>query len=150
MSVEDIIKQMFVGLLLATLLLVLLALQGCKAKQIVVPEYHSVYVNKHDTLTKHDSIYQKEFVDRYIKGDTVYLTRTKVDYRYRTLFRTRWRDSLRVDSITKIREVPARLTRWQKVKQDIGGWAMAALSGAILAVVVWLIYRGKKLIYCFC
>ena len=59
MSVEDIIKQMFVGLLLATLLLVLLALQGCKAKQIVVPEYHSVYVNKHDTLTKHDSIYQR-------------------------------------------------------------------------------------------
>lgn len=146
MSVEDVIKQMFVGLLLATLLLVLSTLQGCKTKQIVVPEYHSVIVSHHDTLTRHDSIYQREFVDRYIKGDTVYLTRTKVDYRYRTLFRTRWRDSLRVDSITKIKEVPAKLTRWQKVKQDIGGWAMAALSGAILAVVVWLIYRGKKII----
>lgn len=149
MSVEDIIKQMFVGLLLATLLLVLLTLQGCKAKQIVVPEYHSVIVNHHDTLTRHDSIYQREFVDRYIKGDTVYLTRTKIDYRYRTLFRTRWRDSLRVDSVTKIREVPARLTRWQKVKQDIGGWAMATLSGAIIAAVVWLIYRGKKIIRFF-
>ena len=103
-------------------------------------------MNHHDTLTRHDSIYQREFVDRYIKGDTIYLTRTKVDYRYRTLFRTRWRDSLRVDSITKIKEVPAKLTRWQKVKQDIGGWAMAALSGAILAAVVWLIYRGKKII----
>ena len=146
MGREDVIKQLFVGLLLATLLLVLLTLQGCKTKQIVVPEYHSVIVNRHDTLTRHDSIYQREFVDRYIKGDTVYLTRTKVDYRYRTLFRTRWRDSLRVDSITKIKEVPAKLTRWQKVKQDIGGWAMAALSGAILAVVVWLIYRGKKII----
>ena len=146
MSVEDVIKQMFVGLLLATLLLVLSTLQGCKTKQIVVPEYHSVIVSHHDTLTRHDSIYQREFVDRYIKGDTIYLTRTKVDYRYRTLFRTRWRDSLRVDSITKIKEVPARLTRWQKVKQDIGGWAMAALSGAVLAAIVWLIYRGKKII----
>ena len=147
MRYEDFIKQFLLGLFLATAFLMLMLLQGCKAKQIVVPEYHSVYVNKHDTLTKHDSIYQKEFVDRYIKGDTVYLTRTKVDYRYRTLFRTRWRNSLRVDSITKIKEVPAKLTRWQKVKQDIGGWAMAALSGAILAAIVWLICRGKKTIH---
>lgn len=146
MRYEDFIKQFLLGLFLATAFLMLMLLQGCKAKQIAVPEYHSVIVNHHDTLTRHDSIYQNEFVDRYIKGDTVYLTRTKVDYRYRTLFRTRWRDSLRVDSITKIKEVPAKLTRWQKVKQDIGGWAMAALSGAILAVVVWLIYRGKKII----
>lgn len=146
MSREDAFKLMFAGLLLATLLLVLSTLQGCKTKQIVVPEYHSVIVSHHDTLTRHDSIYQREFVDRYIKGDTIYLTRTKVDYRYRTLFRTRWCDSLRVDSVTKIREVPAKLTRWQKVKQDIGGWAMAALSGAILAAIVWLIYRGKKII----
>lgn len=146
MRYEDFIKQFLLGLFLATAFLMLMLLQGCKAKQIVVPEYHSVIVNLHDTLTRHDSIYQREFVDRYIQGDTVYLTRTKVDYRYRTLFRTRWRDSLRVDSITKIKEVPAKLTRWQKVKQDIGGWAMAALSGAILAVVVWLIYRGKKII----
>ena len=146
MRYEDFIKQFLLGLFLATAFLMLMLLQGCKAKQIVVPEYHSVIVNHHDTLTRHDSIYQREFVDRYIKGDTVFLTRTKVDYRYRTLFRTRWRDSLRVDSITKIKEVPAKLTRWQKVKQDIGGWAMAALSGAILAVVVWLVYRGKKII----
>ncbi|MFC2455593.1 MAG: hypothetical protein ACFNUM_06990 [Segatella salivae] len=146
MRYEDFIKQFLLGLFLATAFLMLMLLQGCKAKQIVVPEYHSVIVNHHDTLTRHDSIYQREFVDRYIKGDTVFLTRTKVDYRYRTLFRTRWRDSLRVDSITKIKEVPAKLTRWQKVKQDIGGWAMAALSGAILAVVVWLVYRGKKIV----
>ena len=150
MRYEDFIKQFLLGLLLATAFLMLMLLQGCKTKQIVVPEYHCVIVNHHDTLTRHDSIYQREFVDRYIKGDTIYLTRTKVDYRYRTLFRTRWRDSLRVDSITKIKEVPAKLTRWQKVKQDIGGWAMAALSGAVLAAVAWLIYRGKKLIYCFC
>ena len=146
MRYEDFIKQFLLGLFLATAFLMLMLLQGCKAKQIVVPEYHSVIVNHHDTLTRHDSIYQREFVDRYIKGDTIYLTRTKVDYRYRTLFRTRWRDSLRVDSITKIKEVPARLTRWQKVKQDIGGWAMAALSGAILAAIVWLVCRGKKII----
>ena len=145
MRYEDFIKQFLLGLFLATAFLMLMLLQGCKAKQIVVPEYHSVIVNHHDTLTRHDSIYQREFVDRYIKGDTVYLTRTKVDYRYRTLFRTRWRDSLRVDSITRIKEVPAKLTRWQKVKQDIGGWAVAALSGAILAVVVWLVYRGKNM-----
>lgn len=147
MQYEDFIKQFLLGLFLAMAFLMLILLQGCKAKQIVVPEYHSVIVNHHDTLTRHDSIYQREFVDRYIKGDTVYLTRTKVDYRYRTLFRTRWRDSLRVDSITKIKEVPAKLTRWQKVKQDIGGWAMAALSGAILAVVIWFIYHGKKIIH---
>ena len=146
MRYEDFIKQFLLGLFLATAFLMLMLLQGCKAKQIVAPEYHSVIVNHHDTLTRHDSIYQREFVDRYIKGDTIYLTRTKVDYRYRTLFRTRWRDSLRVDSITKIKEVPARLTRWQKVKQDIGGWAMAALSGAILAAIVWLVCRGKKII----
>ncbi|MBF1533834.1 MAG: hypothetical protein HXN98_08785 [Prevotella salivae] len=146
MRYEDIIKQITLAFLLAAAFIIVMMLHGCRTKQIVVPEYHSVIVNHHDTLTRHDSIYQREFVDRYIKGDTIYLTRTKVDYRYRTLFRTRWRDSLRVDSITKIKEVPAKLTRWQKVKQDIGGWAMVALSGAILVAVVWLIYRGKKII----
>lgn len=40
-------------------------------------------------------------------------------------------------------EVEAKLTKWQSLKQDIGGWAIGALSAVVLAGVIWLILTFK-------
>ena len=147
MRYEDFIKQIVVAFMLAMAFLILMMLQGCRTKYVSVPEYHNVYVNKHDTLTKHDSVYQKEFVDRYVKGDTIYLTKTKVDYRFRNLYKTRYRDSLKIDSIRVPYHIERKLNKWESLKMEVGGWAIGGLSAVVIAliayIVTWLVRRYK-------
>lgn len=147
MRYEDFIKQIVFVFMLAFAFLVLMMLQGCRTKYVSVPEYHNVYVNKHDTLTKHDSVYQKEFVDRYVKGDTIYLTKTKVDYRFRNLYKTRYRDSLKIDSIRVPYPIERKLNKWENLKMEVGGWAIGVLSAVVIAliayIVTWLVRRYK-------
>lgn len=147
MRYEDFIKQIIVAFMLAMAFLILMILQGCRTKYVSVPEYHNVYINKHDTLTKHDSIYQKEFVDRYVKGDTIYLTKIKVDYRFRNLYKTRYRDSLKIDSIRVPYPVERKLNKWENLKMEVGGWAIGGLSAVVIAliayIVTWLVRRYK-------
>lgn len=147
MRYEDIIKQITLAFLLAAAFIMLMMLQSCRTKYVSVPEYHNVYVNKHDTLTKHDSVYQKEFVDRYVKGDTIYLTKTKVDYRFRNIYKTLYRDSIKVDSLRIPYPVERKLNKWESLKMEVGGWAIGGLSAVIIAliayIVAWLVRRYK-------
>lgn len=147
MRYEDIIKQITLAFLLAAAFIMLMMLQSCRTKYVSVPEYHNVYVTKHDTLTKHDSVYQKEFVDRYVKGDTIYLTKTKVDYRFRNLYKTRYRDSIKIDSIRVPYPVERKLNKWESLKMEVGGWAIGCFSAVVIAliayIVTWLVRRYK-------
>lgn len=147
MRYEDYLRQIIFAFMLAVAFIMLMMLQSCRTKYVSVPEYHNVYVNKHDTLTKHDSVYQKEFVDRYVKGDTIYLTKTKVDYRFRNLYKTKFRDSLKIDSIRVPYPVERKLNKWESLKMEVGGWAIGGLSAVVIAliayIVTWLVRRYK-------
>ena len=147
MQYEDFIKQFLLGLFLAMAFLALMLLQGCKTKYVSVPEYHNVYVTKHDTLTKHDSVYQKEFVDRFVQGDTVFLTKTKVDYRYKNIYKTLYRDSIKTDSVRVPYPVEKKLSRWQGLKMEVGGWAIGVLSVVVLGtigyIIMWLVRKYR-------
>lgn len=147
MRYEDYLRQIIFAFMLAAAFIILMLLQSCRTKYVNVPEYHNVYINKHDTLTKHDSIYQKEFVDRYVKGDTIYLTKTKVDYRFRNLYKTRYRDSLKIDSIRVPYPIERKLNKWESLKMEVGGWAIGGLSAVVIAliayIVTWLVRRYK-------
>lgn len=147
MRYEDYLRQIIFAFMFAAAFIMLMLLQSCRTKYVSVPEYHNVYVNKHDTLTKHDSVYQKEFVDRYVKGDTIYLTKTKVDYRFRNLYKTRYRDSLKIDSIRVPYPVERKLNKWESLKMEVGGWAIGGFSAVVIAliayIVTWLVRRYK-------
>ena len=147
MRYEDYLRQIIFAFMLAAAFIMLMLLQSCRTKYVSVPEYHNVYINKHDTLTKHDSIYQKEFVDRYVKGDTIYLTKIKVDYRFRNLYKTRYRDSLKIDSLRVPYPVERKLNKWESLKMEVGGWAIGGLSAVVIAliayIVTWLVRRYK-------
>lgn len=146
MQNKDFIRRSGLVFVIASILFVLM-LQGCKTKYVSVPEYHNVYVTKHDTLTKHDSVYQKEFVDRYVKGDTVFLTKTQVDYRFRNIYKTLYRDSIKTDSVRVPYPVEKKLSRWQGLKMEVGGWAIGVLSvvvlGAIGYIIMWLVRKYR-------
>lgn len=70
--------------------LALLAI-GCKApKTISTTTHDTVYINKTEVewRTKFDSIYIDRFVDRYVKGDTVFRTETVINDRWHILHDT--------------------------------------------------------------
>lgn len=147
MRYEDYLRQIIFAFMLAAVFIMLMMLQSCRTKYVNVPEYHNVYINKHDTLTKHDSIYQKEFVDRYVKGDSVFLTKTQVDYRFRNIYKTLYRDSIKVDSLRVPYPVERKLNKWESLKMEVGGWAIGGLSAVVIAliayIVTWLVRRYK-------
>lgn len=61
-------------------------------------------------------------------------------------------DSLRAIK-TEYKEIPVpvekKLSRWQKIKMDVGGWAIGAMSTFLLAIigyiVVWLLKKYRKI-----
>lgn len=61
-------------------------------------------------------------------------------------------DSLRAAK-TEYKEVPIpvekKLSRWQKIKMDVGGWAIGAMSTLLLAIVgyivIWLLKKYRKI-----
>ena len=61
-------------------------------------------------------------------------------------------DSLRATK-KEYKEVPVpvekKLSRWQKIKMDVGGWAIGAMSTFLLAIigyiVVWLLKKYRKI-----
>ena len=126
---------MKVLLYLITILLTI-CIWSCRSVRYVPVEsvrYDSVYLSKKVT----DSIYVKDSV-LIVKGDTI------TEYRYRYIYQYKDRtDTIYVNRIDTIREpypVEAKLTRWQQVKQDVGGLAM----GGILIIVAIFIYRLIK------
>jgi hypothetical protein len=89
-----------------------------------------------------DSIYQHDSVFLIVKGDTVYKEKYKYLYRYLTINKV---DTvLRTDSIDVPYPVEKRLTRWQSIKMELGGWALGVIIVFALVIVGRMIYRLRK------
>jgi hypothetical protein len=127
-----------VGFLLAVWLL-----GSCTTtKYVTVPELHTdtLMVTQHsrDSIYVHDSIW----VNQWQAGDTIYRERTK--------WRTQYVERLSHDTIYKsrtdsvpqpypvIKEVPAELSWWQRVRLHTGDLALAVLGIlTLLAIARW-------------
>lgn len=121
----------------ALLFMLLAVLTGCKTKYVAVPEYHNVYVEKHDTLVHRDSIFEKDSVLIMMNGDTVTIYKTKILYKDRWRERIVYRDSIRTDSIRVPYPVEKELTFWQKT------WIKAGkmlFYGLVIICIIWLVY----------
>lgn len=116
------------------------AICSCRSVQYVPVEsvkIDSVYLSK----VMRDSVYIKDSV-LIVKGDTIREYRYKYIYKYKDRVDTVY--SEKVDSIRVPYPVEAQLTKWQKFKQNVGGFAIAAIIIIILIVVGRLIYKLKK------
>lgn len=83
-----------------------------------------------------DSIYLRDSVRMDTAGDTVWVTRDRYHYRDRLRTDTLYRS--RTDTISVPVPVEARLTRWQRVRQEVGG---LAIGGLLLACIVLLVRK---------
>lgn len=124
---------------IVVLLIVLWLFTSCKSKTVYVPvesvktEYKERL--RVDSIYKYDSIFQ----DRYMKGDTVFLTKEK--YKYLDKIKI-VRDSIfRTDSISVPYPVEKQLSKWEKVKMDVGGWAIGVASCLLIILAIYIIRR---------
>lgn len=127
-------------LLFGLAVLLMSAVCSCRTVQYVPIETvrtDSLYFNTVST----DSVYVKDSV-LVVKGDTV------TEYRWRYVYKYKDRTDTvyvsRTDSVQVPYPVEKELTRWQRFRMDIGGYALAAVVVTVLVVFGWLVYKLKK------
>lgn len=136
-----IIKKVSRCITLAPFMCLLFVINSCRTVKYVPVETVKVdttYINKlqRDSIYMLDSVYVKE------KGDTVLIEKYKYLYRDKLV-----RDTLymaKTDSIQVPYPVEKELTRWQQMKQELGGWALGIILVVTLAIVILLIYKTRK------
>ena len=114
-----------------TLIFLATILYSCKSIQ-----YVPVETTKRDTTylsqTKIDRIYHRDSIYVEHKGDTVYLSKYKYLYKYIEKHDTLWRE--KTDTIRIAYPVEAQLSKWQKIKINIGEYLITAIA----LVIIWL------------
>lgn len=114
-----------------TLIFLATILYSCKSIQ-----YVPVETTKRDTTylsqTKIDSIYHRDSIYVERKGDTVYLSKYKYLYKYIEKRDTLWHE--KTDTIQVAYPVEAQLSKWQKIKINIGEYLITAIA----LVIIWL------------
>lgn len=121
--------------------LAMLSMMACKQVQYVPVEtvrLDSIYLTQtlRDSIVRYDSVYVRD------KGDTLYVERWK--YLYRDKVRVDTMVSVRVDTLAVPYPVERKLTRWERVKMEAGGYAIVIGFCVVLVVVGWLVYRIRK------
>ncbi len=125
------IKHTFRLILLIPLLLVLSLFTGCKTKTVLVP-VEKVKIEYRDRL-RVDSVYNRDTVNIYELGDTIYIQSIK----WRERFKFDTVSVVRVDSIPYPVEVVTevnKLTKWQR-------WRLNALNIIAIIIVAYIVIK---------
>lgn len=125
-------------ILIVLLCIAALFMFGCRSIQYVPVETVKIEYKdrlKIDSVIKYDSI----FYERHIKGDTVFLTKER--YKYLDKIKIVHDSVTKIDSISVPYPVEKQLSNWQKVKMDIGGWAIGVASCLLIILVIYIIRR---------
>ena len=134
------------------LVLMLLSLLGCRsARYVPVPEWHTLYKTRADTVWRRDSVRDVQWmtvkeVDSaqlaalgiQIKGlkNALLIERNKLLQKISNEKTHKVDTVMQRDSIPVPYPVEKPLTKWQRWKMDLGGWAMGV--AAVLAILVIL------------
>lgn len=125
--------------------IILSSLAGCKSVQYVPMETvrtDSIYVDRY----QRDSIYQRDsvFVNRWIAGDTIYQDKVVWKYVYRDKVKYDTVAILRSDTINVPYPVECKLSKWEQLKLNVGGWAISIIIIIVLIVMGCMVYKLKK------
>ena len=123
---------------LVSIMLAILMLSACKTTTKIVEVPVEVVKKEYIHDTKIDSVYIRDSVDRWQKGDTLYITKWHTKFKYINKVDT----IIKTDSIPKILSVVKEVEVnhiywWQKVLIWVGG----ILS---ICIIISLIHKLKK------
>ena len=129
------------SIVLLVVLFVLFLLCGCRSVKYVPVETvvtDTTYINK----VHRDSIYQRDSIYVHDRGDTVTIYRDRYLFVDKAVHDTLYIN--RTDSIRVPYPVEKELTRWERFRLDVGGYAIFTVIVVVLIVVGCLIYKLKK------
>lgn len=112
-------------------------------KYVPITEYRDRVVVKTDSFLKTDSAYVHDSVSVYIRGDTVFKDKFRIQYKDRYVVRNR-SDTLVVrDSIPYKVETRKQLSKTDRMFLKIGKVSSVCLFIGILAILGWIYWRLK-------
>ena len=123
---------------LVFIMLAILMLSACKTSTKIVEVPIEVVKKEYIHDTKIDSVYIRDSVDRWQKGDTLYITKWHTKFKYINKVDT----IVKTDSIPKIVPVEKKVEVnhiywWQKLLMWLGGIT-------IILLIIVITYRVKK------
>ena len=118
-----------------------LCLSACKSIKYVPVETIKVdttYISQ----IKIDSVYRRDSIYVEHKGDTVYLSKYKYLYKYIEKHDTLWRE--KADTIQIAYPVEAQLSKWQKIKIQLGNTFIGICIIVLSVCCVLFIIKRKQ------
>ena len=147
---------------LFVMVLTLLSLAGCKTVKFVpVPEYHTLYKTRVDTVQRWDSVRDIQWmtvreVDSaqlaalgiQIKGlkNALLLERNKLLQKISNEKTHKVDTIMQRDSIPVPYPVEKPLTKWEQWKMDMGGWAMGLAAVLVILVILKVTKIAHKIL----
>lgn len=126
--------------------IILLAFTGCKTNEYIkVPYVRTEYVCRTDTFAKLDSIYMKDSVYVFQKGDTVFHNKLVYRDRYHNIYKVKTDTIIKTDSVSVPYPIERQLTKNEQRLMKLGRCYIAFLF-ILAACAIWftLWYRNKK------
>lgn len=127
-------RLMSIGCIALILILLTILLHGCSSVRYVPVETVKIEYRTRDSI-RYDSIYKHDSIYVLDKGDTVYKYIKLMEYRY--LFINKTDTVLQTDSVQVPYPVEKKLTKWESIKLDMGGW----MFGALIVLLLYILYR---------
>lgn len=123
-------------------MMVLSLLCRCTTTRYVqVPEYHTRYVTRTDTLLRQDSVYVRDSVWVRSSGDTTTIYKYRYRDRWRNVYRTSTDTVIKRDSLTVVNEVEKPLTSRQAALVRLGEVFIGFMALSVLGAIIWLTRR---------
>ena len=138
---EDSMRAAVYSLVGMVMLLLLAMLTSCKTKYVTVPEYHKEYINRTDTFLRSDTLFRLDSVVIRQQGDTTVIEKIRWQNRFVNVYKVKTDTLAKVDSVRVPYPVEKKLSKWQQVRMDFGGWAIGVLAIVVIIFVVWLINK---------
>ena len=114
---------------------------SCKTKYVTVPEYHKEYINRTDTFLRSDTLFRLDSVVVRMQGDTTVIEKIRWQNRFVNVYKVKTDTIMKSDSIRVPYPVERKLSKWQQLRLDFGGWAMGGTVVAIVFIIIWLVRR---------
>lgn len=126
---RNILKGLIWGLVAC---FVLTMLFGCRTKYVSVPEYHTEYKTRVDSVLKRDSVWIHDSVSVWVKNDTVFKDRWHTEWRYHNIDKIRQDTILKVDSVRIPYPVEKVVYRNKKEERVLWIWAILVMVGIMI------------------
>lgn len=130
------------NLLYIILLTLAICLTSCRSIKYVPVETVKTEYKTRDSI-RFDSIYEHDSIFLFVKGDTVYKEKYRYKYRYLTINKT---DTVMLtDSVQIPYPVEKQLTRWQRMKIELGGWAFGMAIISLIVLIIRFLKGGNMI-----